>query len=205
MSNLMIPVTVELTEDSLKRLRRAIFDVSAENQAGEAPPPPAAEVELPSEWKLLEEKRGVEYTWGEDHDVYDPFRIYEGQTSHGAHHLAIGQCERTRTHGRDRVYFIVLTIGKKGGLRAVAEFLATDDYDETGDLIAVIKGKDGTGRLFDSAAELPSVYVSWETATYRDRVDYPGSYLKQGLVCHEDDHMTMLNHCLAQMQLRGLG
>lgn len=69
----------------------------------------------------------------------------------------------------------------------------------------MIKGKDGTGRLFDSAAELPSVYVSWETATYRDRVDYPGSYLKQGLVCHEDDHMTMLNHCLAQMQLRGLG
>ena len=37
------------------------------------------------------------------------------------------------------------------------------------------------------------------------RLNYPGSYLKQGLVCHEDDHMTMLNHCLAQMRLRGLG
>lgn len=118
--------------------------------------------------------------------------------------LAIGKCRRTRTHGRDRIYYIVINIGPEGGMRAIAEFLATDDYGKTGEVIAIIKGKEGSGRQFDSADELPPNYRDWRTVIYRDRVDYPGSYLKQGLVCNERDAETMLNHSLVQIQLRSL-
>jgi hypothetical protein len=187
-----IPVELEVSDETLDDLARKI---SERLRSGER---------SPSEWRLIEERSGVSYTWGEDRDVYDPFLVYEGRTPHGLTQLAIGQCERATVRGQDRLYYIVILIGPQGGLRAVAEFLATDDYDETGEVIAIIKGKEGTARQFDSPDELPTVYARWKTTTYRDRVDYPGSYLKQGLICSERDHATMLNHSLAQIQLRSL-
>jgi hypothetical protein len=201
-----IPVILEIADDGLATLRAAVSPLTTPGeQSSEAGSPPSGRgVELPERWKLLEETSGVRYTWGEDQDVYDPFLTYEGRTSKGKAHLAIGKCDRTRTHGRDRIYYIVISIGPEGGMRAVAEFLATDDYEETGDVIAIIKGKEGGGRQFDSADELPPVYRGWNTVTYRNRVDYPGSYMKQGLVCNEQDAETMLNHSLAQIQLRNL-
>lgn len=203
--SLRIPVVLEISDDGLATLRGAVdlFPPSGEQQA-EAVSEPARDVVLPERWTLLDETSGVRYTWGEDQDVYDPFVTYEGWTAKGKARLAIGKCERTRTHGRDRIYYIVISIGPEGGMRAIAEFLATDDYDETGDVIAIIKGKDGSGRQFDSTDELPPVYRDWNTVTYRDRVNYPGSYLKQGLVCNEQDFETMLNHSVAQIQLRNL-
>lgn len=200
-----IPVILEISDDGVATLRDAVNPLSFgdEQLPGEARPS-AAEIELPKEWQLVDEDSGVRYTWGEDHDIYDPFLTYEARTSRGKVRLAIGKCRRTRVHGRDRVYYIVVNIGPEGGMRAIAEFLATDDYDETNEVIAIIKGKEGSGRQFASADELPSIYRDWSTVTYRDRVDYPGSYLKQGLVCNERDAETMLNHSFAQVQLRSL-
>jgi len=200
-----IPVMLEISDEGIVALRDALAPSSSGSEQLLAETElPASEVELPEKWQLVKEDSGVRYTWGEDHDVYDPFLIYEGWTSKGKARLAIGKCRRTRVHGRDRIYYIVVSIGPEGGMRAIAEFLATDDYEDTGEVIAIIKGKEGSGRQFDSAHELPSIYDRWITVTYRDRVDYPSSYLKQGLVCNERDAETMLNHSLAQMQLRGL-
>ena len=200
-----IPVIVELSEDGVEELRRLLAVRPAGGLDTTSPHPQASpKIELPLSWRLVEERHGVVYTWGEDHDVYDPFRVYEGEISSGRVRLAIGKCERARTFGEDRIYYIVASIGPAGGIRAVSEFLATDDYDETGDVIAIIKGKEGSARQFDRADELPAVYASWPTATYRDRVDYPGAYSKQALVCNELEHEGMLNHALAQIQLRGL-
>jgi hypothetical protein len=200
-----IPAILEISDEGIATLRDALNPASSDGeQSPEKIRPAAAEIELPKEWQLVREDSGVRYTWGEDHDIYDPFLIYEGWTSKGKARMAIGKCSRTRTHGRDRIYYIVVNIGPEGGMRAIAEFLATDDYDGTGEVIAIIKGKEGSGRQFASADELPSIYRDWNTVTYRDRVDYPGSYLKQGLVCNERDAETMLNHSLAQIQLRNL-
>lgn len=200
-----ISVILEISDEGVATLRDAVNPLSSGGeQSPEEAQSSAADVELPEEWQPIDEEAGVRYTWGEDHDIYDPFVTYEGRTSQGKARLAIGKCRRTRVHGRDRIYYIVISIGPEGGKRAIAEFLAADDYDETGDVIAIIKGKDGSGRQFASADELPSIYGGWNTVTYRDRVDYPGSYLKQGLVCNERDADTMLNHSLAQIQLRGL-
>ncbi len=203
--SIRIPVVLEISDEGVATLR----DVVNRPSTGDELPPvetrsPATEVELPNEWQLVKKDSGVRYTWGEDHDIYDPFLIYEGWTSQGKARLAIGKCCRARVHGQDRIYYIVVSIGPEGGMRAIAEFLATDDYDDTGEVIAIIKGKEGSGRQFASADELPSIYRDWNTVTYRDRVDYPGSYLKQGLVCNERDAETMLNHSLTQIQLRSL-
>lgn len=203
--SIRIPVILEISDEGVATLRDTVNPLSS---GGEQPPeearPPAAEIELPEAWQLVDEDSGVRYTWGEDHDIYDPFLTYEGWTSQGKARLAIGKCRRTRTHGRDRTYYIIVSIGPEGGMRAIAEFLATDNYDDTGEVIAIIKGKEGSGRQFASADELPPIYRGWNTVTYRDRVDYPGSYLNQGLVCNESDAETMLNHSLAQIQLRNL-
>ena len=201
---IQIPMTLEISDEGVATLRDAFDLPSPGEQPLETAPSSAGEIELPEEWKLIDEDSGIRYTWGEDHDIYDPFLTYEGWTSQGKARVAIGKCRRARTHGRDRVYYIVVNIGPEGGMRAIAEFLATDDYDETSEVIAIIKGKGGSGRQFSSADELPSIYRDWNTVTYRDRVNYPGSYLKQGLVCSERDAETMLNHALAQMQLRNL-
>ncbi|HEX5593626.1 MAG TPA: hypothetical protein VFX35_09795 [Solirubrobacterales bacterium] len=200
-----IPVVIEIDDRGIAQIEAAGISIAArEPQRFEETPASDREVELPERWQLVGKDSEVRYTWGEDYDLYDPFLTFEGTTPEGKARLAIGKCRRTRTHGRDRIYYIVVSIGPEGGMRAIAEFLATDDYEETGEVIAIIKGKDGTGRLFDSADELPPVYKDLRTVTYRDRVDYPGSYLKQGLVCDEDDAETMLNHSLAQMRLRDL-
>lgn len=199
-----IPVILEISDDGLATIRGALDPDSPDGDqlSGEGPAP---DVKLPERWEQVGEPvSGVRYTWGEDHDVYDPFLTYEGWTSKGKAKLAIGKCRRTRVHGQDRIYYIVISIGPEGGMRAIAEFLATDDYSDTGEVIAIIKGKEGSGRQFDSVDELPQIYKGWETVTYRDRVSYPGSYSKQGLVCNEDDAELMLNHSLAQIQLRNL-
>lgn len=203
--SIRIPVILEITDEGLAKLVDAAYQASSfEQRRPEESPASVDDVVLPEEWKLVSEAHEVGYTWGEDHDIYDPFLTYEGWTSKGKARLAIGKCSRTRVHGQDRIYYIVISIGPEGGMRAIAEFLATDDYDETGDVIAIIKGKEGTGRQFDSQDELPSIYRDWNTVTYRERVNYPGSYLKQGLVCNEQEAETMLNHSLVQMQLRNL-
>lgn len=200
-----INATIEISDQELIALAEEVAKrLPIDGRPQQEVSPSAVEIELPEEWRLVGEDSGVRYTWGEDHDIYAPFLTYEAQTSQGKARLAIGKCRRTRVHGRDRIYYIVISIGPEGGMRAIAEFLATDDYDETGEVIAIIKGKDGSGRQFSLPEELPEIYRSWGTVTYRDRVDYPGSYLKQGLVCKETDFETMLNHSLVQILLRNL-
>lgn len=201
MTTLKIPLTIELNLESLEELRRQLV-LPATTRA--TPPAPDPDADLPVEWRFVEDRHQVTYTWGGDTDTYEPFTVYEADNDGDRVRLAIGKCDRTRTFGEERVYFIVMALGPAGGMRAISEFLATDDYDETRDVIAIIKGKEGTAQQFDLADELPPAYSRWQTLRYRDRVNYPGAYSKQALVCNENDHETMLNHSLTQIRLRGL-
>lgn len=200
-----IPLTIEIDPQDLRQLLQALQEPGSDDAVAPLGARKSEEVELPPAWRPVEVRHGVVYTWGEDRDVYDPFSVYEATLSTGGVKLAVGRCERARTFGEDRIYYIVTSIGPEGGIRAISEFLATDDYEQTNDVIAIVKGKEGSARLFDRPEELPSVYAPMQTVTYRDRVDYPGAFQKQAVVCNEQDHETMLNHSLAQIQLRGLG
>lgn len=209
--SLTIPVTIEISDEGLAVLSSHLGNGPDETEptASARPAPVVAtpdDIELPESWRLVEEQSGVTYTWPQPDgpDVYDPFRTFEGTTSAGSVRLAIGECVRTNVRGKDRKYFITHHIGPAGGKRAIAEFLETDDYEETGDLIAIIKGKGGGAKLYDPTDDLPAVYLPYRTETYRDRIDYPRSYQKLGIVASEDDVETILNHTLIQVLSRGL-
>lgn len=204
---LKVPTTMEIhldqldpaQLDELSRWLKAQAPASADRPAGHG-------VELPAEWRQTEVRHDVHALWGEDDDVYEPFTVYEGKQANGSSaRLAIGRCFRTRkSFAEQRLYFVVMAIGPAGGLEAICEFLAADDHEQTREVISIVKGKEGSARQFDDPAELPEVYRSWRTEPYNRRVDYLGAFTKQALVCREDDFATMLNHALAQIQLRNL-
>lgn len=135
---------------------------------------------------------------------YPRYSVYAGQTTReGIVHIALGEAERAKAWGRDRPYIIAfLTSGAPQ--TPLVEFLATDDYEESGEYLAIVRGRDGGRRLYGPGDTLPDVYEQhFRTQMYGDRVDYPGVWNKVVVIAHEDDHPTMLNHALVQARRRG--
>ena len=162
---------------------------------------PAAD--LPEEWSLAREREGESYRWPEERDRYSPYRVFVGLTSvEGAVHIALGETVRKSRWGRNRKYVVAfLTSGAPQ--QPLAEFVATDDYDETRELVAVVRGSDGGRRMYGSGDALPTVYEErFRTELYSDRIRYPGVWNKVVVVAREDDHATMLNHALIQGRRR---
>ena len=120
----------------------------------------------------------------------------------GAVQIGLGETVRKKKWGRDRKY-VVAFLSSGSPQRPLAEFVAADDYEQTRELVAVIRGSDGGRRMYGLGDTLPAVYVErFRTQLYRERVDYPGVWNKVVVVAREDDHMTMLNHALIQGRRR---
>ena len=206
-----IPIIIEFPDESLSALASLTTRPSTPSgTAAVATVAPAdvsgQPVELPADWRLIERRTGETYAWPKETDVYVTFDVYEGTTSAGTVRLALGACERTEVRGKDRKYVICHYLTPGGAKRPISEFLETDDYEDTHELIAIIKGKDDGRKMYDPTDDLPLVYDALRTETYRDRIDFSGSYEKLGVVAHEDDFATMLAHTLIQAQSRfGLG
>jgi hypothetical protein len=89
------------------------------------------------------------------------------------------------------------------GKRPVTPFIAADDFSETGEMISLIRGKGPKGRqMFGPGDELPPAYKNVELEVHADRRS--GGYRKYCVVAHKDDAKTMLEHCAAQVRLRGI-
>ncbi|HVY79097.1 MAG TPA: hypothetical protein VG898_11380 [Solirubrobacterales bacterium] len=200
-----LTATIELSDDQLSVIAAHLPIPSAPSGAPRIPaadPAMPSAAELPEEWRLVEEQHGVTYAWPEDTDVYEPFRIYEGTNAAGTIRFAVGACERTMVRGEEREYFITGHVAESGAFRPIAEFLATDDYEESGETIAIVKGKEGRARMYDPGDELPAAYSAFRTETYRDRIEKPHSYNKIGIVAGKDDAETMLGHTFIQAVTR---
>lgn len=102
----------------------------------------------------------------------------------------------------DRLY-VVSFLSQRGPQTPLTEFLAADDYAETRELIAVIRGSDGGSKMYGPTQDLPSAYAGFRIATYRDRVQAKGSWNKLAVVAAETDTDTILNHALIQARRRG--
>jgi len=161
---------------------------------------------VPTDWRYLKSRTGEVYSWPELLEEYTSFDIYEGRSAAGqTTQWAIGKCERYRVWGKDRLYFIVFRLGQGGGSKQpICEFLETDDYESTRNLIAIIRGSGGPRgqRMFDPSAGLPAYYSGMRIETYRDRIPQPGSWNKLAVVAHEDDFVSMLRHAAIQVLLR---
>jgi hypothetical protein len=151
----------------------------------------------------VQEREGQSYQWPEERERYSRYRVFMGVTrAEGAVHIGLGETIRKNKWGRDRKY-VVAFLSSGSPQRPLAEFVAADDYEETRELVAVIRGSDGGRRMYGGGDPLPRVYMErFRTQLYSERVVYPGAWNKVVVVAREDDDETMLNHALIQGRRR---
>lgn len=91
--------------------------------------------------------------------------------------------------------------------RGIVYFQLTDDYDETGETISLIKGAGENGRsTFKPDGPAPAPYSDFRLESVADRVD--GKWNALGVVAPKDFHTHLrivLDHTALQARLRGLG
>jgi hypothetical protein len=181
-----------------------IKPVGADGAATEAAAPAhGSRADLAEDWRLVRERQGESYQWPEEREHYSRYRVFLGTTrAEGAVHIGLGEAVRENKWGRDRKY-VVAFLSSGSPQQPLAEFVAADDYEETRELVAVIRGSDGGRRMYGAGDELPRVYKErFRTQLYSERVAFPGVWNKLVVVAHEDDHVTMLNHALIQGRRR---
>jgi len=194
----------------LTQLSEAGFDhpviqaVAADGAPPAAPSPSRGGAsDLPEDWQVVRERAGESYRWPKGRDQYEPYRVFMGTTrAEGAIQIALGETTRKNTWGRDRKYIVAFrTSGSPQ--EPLVEFVATDDYEDTRDLVAVIRGSDGGRRMYGAGDALPAVYSErFRTQLYNERILYPGVWNKVVVVAREDDNEAILNHALIQSRRR---
>ena len=114
--------------------------------------------DLPEDWSLVQERDGESYQWPEQRDLYSRYRVFMGMTrSEGVVHIGLGETIRKKKWGRNRKY-VVAFLSSGSPQKPLAEFLAADDYKETRELVAVIRGSDGGRRMYGPGDALPEIY-----------------------------------------------
>jgi hypothetical protein len=159
--------------------------------------------DLPEAWRLLHEREGESYRWPKRRDGYAPYRVFIGTTrTEGAVQIGLGETIRENAWGRDRKYVVAFLSGGSPQ-HPLVEFVAADDFDDTRELVAVVRGSDGGRRMYGIGDKLPAVYGErFRTQIYNERVAHPGAWNKVVVVAREDDDHTMLNHALIQSRRR---
>jgi hypothetical protein len=181
-----------------------IEPVGPDGTSDEAAVPAAVWVaDLPEDWRLVRERPGQSYQWPGTREHYSRYRVFIGTTrAEGAVHIGLGESIRENKWGRDRKY-VVAFLSSASPQQPLAEFVAADDYGETRELVAVIRGSDGGRRMYGAGDALPRVYKEqFRTQMYSERIVYPGVWNKAVVVATEDDEATMLNHALIQGRRR---
>jgi hypothetical protein len=162
-----------------------------------------ARADLPEDWRLVREREGESYRWPKRRDRYTPYRVFVGTTrAEGAVQVGLGETTRNNAWGRHRKY-VVAFLSSGSPQEPLVEFVATDDYEQTRELVAVIRGSDGGRRMYGTGDALPAVYTErFRTQIYNERISYPGAWNKVVVVAREDDDETILNHALIQSRRR---
>jgi hypothetical protein len=159
--------------------------------------------DLPEDWRLVRERDGESYRWPNGRDRYSPYRVFMGMTrAEGAVQIGLGETVRENKWGRDRKY-VVAFLSSGSPQHPLVEFVAADDYEQTRELVAVIRGSDGARRMYGAGDPLPAPYTErFRTQIYNERVVYPGAWNKVVVVAREDDDQAILNHALIQSRRR---
>jgi hypothetical protein len=159
--------------------------------------------DLPEDWSLVRERKGESYQWPDERDRYSRYRVFMGTArAEGAVYIGLGETVRKNKWGRDRKY-VVAFLSSGSPQQPLAEFVAADDYEQTRELVAVIRGSDGGRRMYGAGDALPDAYEErFRTEMYSDRVVHRGVWNKVVVVAREDDDEAMLNHALIQSRRR---
>ena len=194
----------------LSRLAEAGFDnpiidhVGADGASDKsAAPARGGPLDLPQDWRVVQGREGESYRWPSGRDRYEPYRVFMGTTrAEGAVQIGLGETIRKNKWGRDRKY-VVAFLSAGAPQQPLVEFVAADDYAQTRELVAVIRGSDGARRMYGVGDALPAVYTErFRTQIYNERVVHPGAWNKLVVVAREDDDEAILNHALIQSRRR---
>ena len=130
--------------------------------------------DLPDDWRVVREREGESYRWPNGHDHYSRYRVFMGTTrAEGAVQVGLGETIRAKRWGRDRKYVVAFLSGG-APQQPLVEFAAADDYEETRELVAVIRGSDGARRMYGAGDALPAIYTErFRTQIYNERVVHP--------------------------------
>jgi hypothetical protein len=163
-------------------------------------------VDLPDDWRPVRERNGESYRWPKRRDRYAPYRVFMGTTrAEGAVQIGLGETIREKAWGRDRKY-VVAFLSSGSPQEPLVEFVAADDFEQTRELVAVIRGSDGGRRMYGAGDALPAIYTErFRTEIYNERIIYPGAWNKLVVVARDDDDEAMLNHALIQSRRRDRG
>jgi hypothetical protein len=182
-----------------------VIDHVAADGASDKPAAPAraGPLDLPGDWRLVQDREGESYRWPSGRDRYEPYRVFMGTTrAEGAVQIGLGETIRKNKWGRDRKY-VVAFLSAGSPQQPLVEFVAADDYEQTRELVAVIRGSDGARRMYGVGDALPAVYTErFRTQLYNERVVHPGAWNKLVVVAREDDQEAILNHALIQSRRR---
>ena len=194
----------------LSQLSQAGFDnpiidhVGADGASDKsAAPARGGTLDLPQDWRLVQGREGESYRWPSGRDRYEPYRVFMGTTrGEGAVQIGLGETIRKNKWGRDRKY-IVAFLSAGSPQQPLVEFVAADDYEQTRELVAVIRGSDGGRRMYGVGDPLPAVYAErFRTQIHNEEVVHPGAWNKIVVVAREDDDEAILNHALIQSRRR---
>jgi hypothetical protein len=177
--------------------------IDTDGAPGDAPAAQEWNADLAEDWRLVREREDESYQWPDKREHYSRYQVFLGTArAEGAVHIGLGETVRKNKWGRDRKY-VVAFLSSGPPQQPLAEFVAADDYEETRELVAVIRGSDGGRRMYGVGDALPRVYKErFRTQLYSERVVYPGVWNKVVVVAREDDDETMLNHALIQGRRR---
>ena len=162
-----------------------------------------------SRWRLADERTGETYSWPEGLDEYETFRIFDCTTAPLGQY-AVGKVTNVKNEywGQLRPYFVVFKLGAGGGSKQpIAVFVAADDFEQTADYIAVIRGAGGKRgqRMFPPDQAPPQAYEGLSVVTFRDRIAGTqrfSGFNRLAVAANEEDAETMLRHAAIQVVLR---
>ena len=196
------PLLARLSEEGFAKPIVSHVGAGGPSDPAGAPAPPESP-DLPEDWRHLHEREGQSYRWPKRRDDYSPYRVFMGTTrSEGAVQIGLGETIRENAWGRDRKYVVAFLSGGSPQ-HPLVEFVAADDFEDTRELVAVIRGSDGGRRMYGIGDTLPTVYSErFRTEIYNERVVHAGAWNKVVVVAREDDTAAMLNHALIQSRRR---
>src|ERR1700757_34572 len=115
--------------------------------------------DLADGWRVVRERDGEAYRWPSGRDRYSRYRVFVGTTrAEGAVQIGLGETIRQNKWGRDRKYVVAFLSGGSPQ-QPLVEFVAADDYEQTHELVAVIRGSDGGRRMYGVGDALPALYA----------------------------------------------
>jgi hypothetical protein len=144
--------------------------------------------------------------WPEGEEHYRPMEVYQTRDHHGPVRLAIGHPHRRLTlYGTERGWVSVWHVVNGRPVQQLANFIETDNFENTGERAALISGKDGARKKGFAPGEeslLPHVYSDMRLEIHRDRLNGPNGRNRLVVIATDRDTDIMLDHALAHLHLR---